>query len=183
MLGLGLVKVGPKEFINLNSTLHVDLNNDEDMASVTVHWPKMVKTYSGTSAEIVIERLGMLIDPVFMQAFWRDVATRFLKGTKKKRGPKPNPLIQRKVELLQKYPTLSVAKIITDEFIIERLALHLDEGHEPKTAKYMAEADGKSFFLEEQSRVRALVSDYELNKPKDKRRKNKREMSAKKINP
>lgn len=135
-------------------------------------------TFHGEAADVLTDRLGLLCDPVFMMAYRRETLKRILKGEPKKRGRKPTEKVKRKVELLANNPAAKVADIMTDEFIEGQISLYQRGGYSDAEAEQMAKADAKDFRREEMNRLRATISDYGLNSTKNKRRKNKKQISA-----
>lgn len=174
-----ILKVDSRNTINLKHLSHATTNEHENKRSVVLYFGSTKQTFEGTAADRVIERLGILCDREFMAAYRKEIMKQILKGGQKKRGPKPTERVQRKVRLLMKNPTASVADIMTDEFIDGQFLFFKNEGFSEKMAREMARAEGKDFRVEEMNRLRANASDYGLNKSKGKSRK-KRKVSAQK---
>lgn len=173
------VKVAAKTFLNLKHINRVTFGkSDEKECCVTLHTGATSMTFHGEAADVLTDRLGLLCDPVFMMAYRRETLKRILKGEPKKRGRKPTEKVKRKVELLANNPAAKVADIMTDEFIEGQISLYQRGGYSDAEAEQMAKADAKDFRREEMNRLRATISDYGLNSTKNKRRKNKKQISA-----
>ena len=176
------VQIG-KTWINLRGIVYAEpgiIAGPKSSVEIRLPSSKTVQ-FEGKDADLIIERLKLLGNPVFMREYFKQALTRLLKGEPKKRGPKPNPEIQRKVAMLLESTVSAVAAILQSEYEEKQKQLYLSAGDTENTADRLAKSDGKAFRMEEMPKLRGYRKHYGIEAEKQKRRNSKKETPAKKI--
>lgn len=176
------VEIGERSSINLAELRSAEWKQKDQPSTVTLTYHQgLVKSFEGESADLIIERLKNIGNPVFMREYFKMVMVRLLKGEPKKRGPKPSPEILRKVKMLLEKPVFAVADILQSEYEEKQKQIYLSDGDTEAVAERLAMRDGEIFRREEMNRLRSLRSFYEIETQKKESRNLKKEKSAKKI--